>query len=190
MFGGYTQLTDERDGKIYKTAKIGEQEWMAENLAYLPDSGNFWAYDNDTTNISIHGYLYDWETANKVCPAGWHLPSRNEWAELVYFLGSEGGTKELVYYLDSDVGTKMKSTTGWADNGNGTNESGFNGFPSGEFYNNNDEFRFISKSGGWWSSSLSGKSNAWLLVLFSTKTYTNTNDLYKTVGLSVRCIKD
>ena len=116
VFGGYGQLTDERDEKTYKTVIIGEQEWMAENLAFIPDSGVFSTYRNDTTKISKYGYLYDWETAKEVCPTGWHLPSNAEWFVLTNFLGEEV------------AGTKMKSNTGWQHNGNGTNESGFNGF--------------------------------------------------------------
>ena len=113
-----SQLTDKRDGKTYKTVKIGTQEWMAENLAYKPSSGNYWAYDDDNSNVAKYGYLYDWETAKKVCPSGWHLPSDEEWTTLTDYLGGE------------DVaGTKMKSTSGWKEDGNGTNESGFSALP-------------------------------------------------------------
>ena len=80
-------IVDSRDGKEYKTVKIGEQVWMAENLAYKPSSGNYWAYDNDYTNVVKYGYLYDLEIAKEVCPTGWHLPSDNEWSVLIEYLG-------------------------------------------------------------------------------------------------------
>ncbi len=101
---GFDSLIDTRDGKIYKTIKIGEQWLMAENLAYKPDQGNFWAYDNDSSNVSKYGYLYDWETAKNVAPKGWHLPTELDWKTLRKSLGGKrdivkclGGTMEKVY---------------------------------------------------------------------------------------------
>lgn len=97
-------FTDTRDGKIYKTIKIGEQWIMAENLAYKPENGNYWAYNNDTANIAKYGYLYDWETAKKIAPQGWHLPTESDWKTLRASLGGKrdiykylGGTMEIVY---------------------------------------------------------------------------------------------
>ena len=81
--------TDPRDGKTYKTVKVGDQWIMAENLAYKPDNGKFWAYENDENNIAIYGYLYDWETAMNIAPEGWHLPSRKEWRAVQKTLGAK-----------------------------------------------------------------------------------------------------
>ena len=80
-------FTDSRDGKEYKTVKIADQWIMAENLAYKPDSGNFWAYENNDSNLLIYGYLYDWEAAMNIAPVGWHLPSGKEWKAVRKSLG-------------------------------------------------------------------------------------------------------
>jgi len=82
-----TTFTDPRDGKVYRTVKIGNQVWMAENLNY--DAPGSKCYNNNPANAEKYGRLYDWETAKKVCPAGWHLPSNDEWKVLVDFVGGE-----------------------------------------------------------------------------------------------------
>jgi len=84
-------FTDQRDGKIYKTVKIGTQWIMAENLSYKPKSGKYWVYNDDTSNLRKYfcGYLYNWETAQKVAPAGWHLPTKEEWRTLNKYLSDK-----------------------------------------------------------------------------------------------------
>jgi len=69
---------DPRDGKEYGVISIGNQKVMAENLAYKPNTGNYWAYNNDTINVKTYGYLYDWESAKIACPKdGIYLQMQN-----------------------------------------------------------------------------------------------------------------
>jgi len=78
-------FTDERDRHSYKWVKIGDQIWMAENLAFKTNHG-CWAYQNDYANVKRYGYLYNWFTAKEICPKGWRLPSSSDWGELFGFL--------------------------------------------------------------------------------------------------------
>lgn len=170
---------DPRDGRVYRTVIIGKQFWMKENLAFKPSSGNFWAYDNDPSNIHKYGYLYDWHTANKVCPPGWHLPSDAEWKELTDFLGGK------------DVaGGKMKSTVGWKEpNADATNSSGFSGLPSG-FRGSFIYFNSVGGYGGWWSSTERDNFSAWNRYLNYSNGNVNRFYANKTNGRSCRCLKD
>jgi len=135
---GEEKLVDSRDGKKYKTVKIGEQVWMAENLNY--DAEGSKCYDNKPANCKKYGRLYDWNTALKVCPSGWHLPNKEEWNVLGKAVG------------DGKVG-KLKSKSGWNDykgkSGNGTDNYGFSALPGG--YGNWDgHFRNAGSDGYWW----------------------------------------
>ncbi len=133
---------DSRDGKTYKTIKIGDQWLMAENFAYEPDQGNYWAYDNDSNNVTKYGYLYDWETAKKIAPKGWHLPTKLEWKALRKSLGGKrdawkylGGTMEEVYKQMIDGG-----------------DSGFNSLLAG-YRTADGKFMHLDNLTFYWSSS-------------------------------------
>jgi uncharacterized protein (TIGR02145 family) len=162
-------FTDSRDGKTYKTVKIGNQVWMAENLCYKPNSGNYWAYENNQSNVARYGYLYDWETAEKVCPSGWHLPSIEEFKTLLTNFG--GGGSNAFHALK---------------------EGGSSGFSAlfGGWHNSSGNFFFIGDLGGWWSSSEGDTGSAWGLNMFSGYQDADMNDADKAVGFSVRCLQD
>ena len=168
---------------------IGNQEWMAENLAYSPSSGNYWAYDNDDANVEIYGYLYDWETDLNVCPAGWHLPSDEEWTELTDYLGGSsvaGGKLKATGTIETGTGLWYDPNTG------ATNETGFTALSGGGRDFSNGTFSFIGVNGSWWSATMSTTSSAWQRSMgynrsnvFRSLGYGNLE-----LGISVRCLRN
>ena len=189
---GYGRVTDVA-GKTYNTIKIGEQVWMAENLAFKPSIGNYWAYDDDISNVPKYGYLYDWETAKNVCPTGWHLPSDDEWKELEIFLGMSQEETNYDRARGSDEGGKMKEVglDHWnSPNKGATNSSGFNGLPGG--YRLSNRYDYIGNVGFWWTATMN--PNITPMVWFRTLTY-NTSFINRGAwggaqGISVRCVQD
>ncbi|HEY5470067.1 MAG TPA: FISUMP domain-containing protein [Bacteroidales bacterium] len=133
---------DSRDGKTYKTVKIGTQTWLANNLAFKASSGCY-EYDNNIANSTTFGYLYTWETAKKVCPTGWHLPSMAEWTTLITNTGGE-----------NTAGKKLKEAgiKHWAEPNTGaTNQSGFTALPGGG-RQEDGQFTQLNVDGNWWTS--------------------------------------
>ena len=127
----------ENTGGGFKTVKIGNQTWMAENLNI--ETGNSKCYDNDPANCQKYGRLYDLKAAKTACPSGWKLPSKEEWDVLVDFAGGEQA-----------AGKKLKAKSGWENNGNGTDEFGFSALPGG--WNSGGSFDNVGKDGHWWST--------------------------------------
>jgi len=166
-------ITDSRDGKTYKIVEIGDQVWMAENLAYKANSG-CWAYDDDNSNVAKYGYLYNFETAKNVCPNGYHLPTDDEWTELADFVGD-------------DAGKKLKATSGWDSNGNGVDEFGFSALPGG-YRSYRGSFYTAGYNGGWWSSTAESSSNAWFRSLGYDYDFFNRLNSHRESGFSVRCV--
>jgi len=139
-------FTDSRNGKKYKTVKIGDQTWMAENLNYETDSSV--CYGSDSDNCDKYGRLYNWETAKKVCPSGWYLPNYDEWNTLMTVAGGV-----------ENAATKLKAKSGWNNGGNGTDDFGFSALPGGKCCSFDGNFEDIGNSGNWWSASAT-ESNA------------------------------
>ena len=184
--GADGKYTDSRDSQVYRWVKIGEQIWMAENLNYVTSAS--WWYANNPSNGNIYGGLYTWETALIVCPNGWHLPSDNEWKTLEMELGMSQSEADSGGDRGNDKGEKLKFTSGWNNNGNGTNSSGFSALPGGRI--NNGSFSNLGSYGGWWSSSYYSGSYAWRRYLVSSSDYVGRGYTDKSTGYSVRCIKN
>jgi uncharacterized protein (TIGR02145 family) len=146
-------FTDSRDGQTYKTFSVKNPStgatvtWMAQNLNHKVEGS--YAYDDKEGNRKEFGLLYTWEAAKKACPSGWHLATDSEWSMLVTQFG---GTDK--------AGEALKSVSGWIENGNGTNSSGFNGLPGG--IRRNNAYDVLGMMGFWWTSTPSGEeTKAW-----------------------------
>jgi len=174
-------LTDTRDGKVYKTVKIGEQVWMAENLNYEAEGSK--CYYNEPDYCKKYGRLYNWNTAKTACPSGWHLPDTTEWQTLVDFAGGR------------IAGKYLKATNGWNENGNGEDKFGFSALPGG-LRGSIGGFSDVGYLGYWWSSSeyynkyVNSSNLAYnkrMFYDFESIPYSSSgkNSLY-----SVRCLQD
>jgi uncharacterized protein (TIGR02145 family) len=176
--GGST-FTDTRDKKTYKTAKIGEQVWMAENLNYNAKGSK--CYDNKESNCNKYGRLYDWNTAMKTCPKGWHLPSNEEWNILLVAVGGE-----------ETAGKYLKAKYGWSDSGNGEDKFGFSALPGGHFtfYYGSGGFGFLSANGIWWSASEDDGGDAYGKGMDYRDEHAGADGGNKSNLYSVRCLRD
>lgn len=196
--GTVGSFIDTRDGKSYSTIQIGNQTWMAENLNYDTINGS-WAFDNDLSNAAIYGRLYNWETAQIVCPPGWHLPSFDEWIELRNYLIDNGYNYDGST-LDNKISKSMASTSGWWDSRNRgsigkgqqkNNTSGFNAHPCG-YCSGSDHFGDKGNATHFWSSSVDAPDDlTWYWSLyFGRVDLMGSGTLDYVSGFSVRCVKD
>ena len=181
VFGAYAQsivgtFKDSRDGKTYKTVKVGGKTWMAENLNFAAEGSK--CYENKNANCAKYGRLYNWATALKACPAGFHLPSDDEWTALVNYAGGE-----------EKAGKKLKSKAGWNDNGNGTDDYGWSALPGGSG-SSDGSFYYAGISGNWWSATESSVVNAYNRYMYCSYENVIRSYLSKTGLFSVRCVAD
>jgi uncharacterized protein (TIGR02145 family) len=188
-------------GEEFKTVKIGNQVWMAENLNVdhyrngdpIPEvkddnqwsklnSGAWCYYDNEVANGKIYGKLYNWYAVNDargLCPVGWHVPSDAQWTILENYLGG-----------NEVAGGGMKSITGWdSPNTGSTNSSGFNAIPAG-YRNILGIYYYIGEAAVWWGSIEDYSSGAWPRDLYYNFSNLFRGKYNKNDGFSIRCIKD
>ena len=174
-------LKDLRDGQTYKTVKIGNQVWMAENLNYVT-STSVLLPEYDGKSHEKYGRLYAWDDAMEACPSGWRLPSEDDWNELLEFVGDS-----------ATAGTKLKAARDWdKDRGDvlGTDDFGFAALPACVSHVNGNGVRSFSNNGAFfWTATESG-SRVILIVMHYEKEVVESSRFEKDTWLSVRCIKD
>ena len=190
-------FTDLRDGKKYKTVKIGTQTWLAENLNYNVTGSR--CYDNKQDACTKYGRLYSWEQAKRACPAGWHLPSDKEWQTLVDFaqgeLNAGRKSKSKSDWEKYDFSKKSPSTpqcrwrTGAIEHNHCvTDEFGFSALPGG--YGSSKGYFMAGNLGYWWSATEFDGHSPWFRSMYYN--FSSVLRLYfdKTFLLSVRCVMD
>ena len=191
------------EGNTYQTVRIGDQVWMAENLRStrlndgtdiplvtdadswkdLTGPGRCWYNNDESSYKSIYGALYNGFTiaTGKICPAGWHVPDKQEWKNLSDFLGDS-----LV------AGGRMKEsgTEHWLSPNKGAdNSSGFTALPSGIRYFEGT-FATITYSACFWTATDISGDEEWYAGLYYADSAITLNHRNKKHGFSVRCLKD
>ena len=173
-------VKDLRDGLTYKTVKIGDQVWMAENLVHETTS----SICGEKEFLTLYGCLYSWNEAKTVCPVGWHLPSQAEWNTLIEFVGDS-----------STAGKILKATNTWSDKGHykdGTDDYGFTALPGGVRLPQRGKTHqtFVNSGAFFWSATEVDDDESITLVLRYENDAATLFENDKDAGVSVRCVKN
>jgi len=197
----FSSFTDPRNNRLYKTFIINGQEWMAENLnlsifqngdpVIKPNTNEEWVlcaenskpaccfYNNDPAKGELYGKLYNWYAAHDergLCPGGWHVATETDWNMLIEYFGAK-----------NQIGKKLKAASGWPENGNGSNSSGFSGLPGGMRTSQGD-FLNVDSFGHWLSSTdYYSYVKSYYLSSGDNKLTKISGD--KGSGFSVRCVR-
>ena len=156
--------TDTRDGKEYKTIKIGKQEWMAENMNF--ENLNSWCYNNKPEMCEKYGRLYSYVGASQACPPGWRLPTMKDWNKLIEHVGEETAALEL------------------REGG----KTGFNVLMAGVRYDYG-VFNQLGENGYFWSHVFADDQPAWVFLFGRTMHTVTRIQSFSGTGFSVRCIR-
>ena len=217
---GINGVVQDIDGNVYKTIKIGDQVWMAENLKAthyndgtpiplvtdntawqnLTTPGYCWFMNDSTSNAKVFGALYNYyvvadTNTRNVCPAGWDVPTDAEWMVLTEFLtnsgyGYAGSGMDIGKSVASNFRWTSSGTAGHVGNDLGSNNS--SGFSGlpGGYRDSNGSYVNLGLLGFWWSSTGSG-ANAWYRGLgFDLNGSVSRFNDDKRLGFSVRCLRD
>ena len=191
-------ILDSRDKHLYRTVTIGKQTWMAENLNYEVETGSS-CYNDTLSNCQKYGRFYTWaaavgksedecgygkycnlgnEKVRGICPEGWHLPDTTEWGELNKAVGGR-----------ETAGKKLKSTEGWNNNGNGTDDFGFSAVPI-SYREANGDYRPFGVNAFFMSSEQDTVGNMYDFYMGHDYTKTDYGHCGKNLAFPIRCLKD
>ncbi|QGX38206.1 FISUMP domain-containing protein [Permianibacter aggregans] len=188
-------IIDRRDQRRYSTVTVGSQEWLAENLAWLPrvcplaDSEcGIWVYGHDngdsaaarrTTHYQQFGALYSWQTARQACPEGWHLPSDKDWQQLEASLGMPADELEKSIWRGPPIATAMKAG----------GESGLQVLLAG-WRSGDGRFLFAGEHANFWTATSAHEQHAIERLIGRSKQQIGRHTGTMSCGFSVRCVRD
>ena len=214
IFDKLTDMITDIEGNVYKTVKIGDQWWMAENLkvtkyrngesiiniinetAWIElDSskiGAYCFYDNNENNGQIYGYLYNWFSINdsrNIAPEGWHVATDEDWKQLEMYIGLTKSESDTTGFRGHNEGNKLKATYLWKDDKNGTDDFGFSALPAG-IRAVDGKYYSLEQETTFWTSTEERKNGAWNRILNYEYSSIYRARPLKNFGCSVRCVKN
>jgi len=207
-----TSTVTDVDGNVYKTVKIGNQWWMAENLRVTRFvngesvvqidanvSDTVWAGLSEPAYTSIndgqYGLLYNYpvvESSNSIAPEGWHVPTDEDWKILEKEIGMSQSESDALGWRGSSEAELLasKNSMGWPAGAVlfGLDEYGFNAKPGGcRVFNG--ELNLQGNLAFWWSASMNG-DEGWYRYIDANQTRIFRQHTYKGYGMSIRCVKN
>jgi len=175
---------DERDGQVYTWKLLKDNKrWMSVNLNFKTQDS--WCYNNNDSICTKYGRLYTWDSAQKACPNGWHLPSDKEWHQMTSYYGKAFNNK-IRQEKNEEENAGEHAYKVLLNDGS----SGFNAFLGGglfppKLFSDIDEF-----AGYYWTSTEASDVNSWHYVFIGFQEYLYRDYTSKNLGSSCRCVQD
>ena len=190
------------DGNVYATIQIGTQRWMSENLKTTTYNDNSpielvvtntawasntagaycWFDNNESQYGETYGALYNWHAVNtgNLCPAGWHVSTNDDWTTLKNYVAANGHS--------GNEAVALRATSGWPNNGNGTDNFGFTALPGDMRFDNGNfsDYDF----GYWWTATEYNDTDARFIGIYGNYATIYQSNYSKVSGYSVRCVRD